>query len=99
MKPAILIFLLTVPFAQDRTVRGVMQPRPGAEAEDVEVKVHPVPVDPPSVAAADAELPDEGWLDFHPESKGLSGSGRAQCYTPDLGPSPKTQDSRSSLSF
>ena len=50
MKSTIVIFLLTVPFAQERTVRGVMQARPGADAEDVEVKVHPVPVDPPSVA-------------------------------------------------
>ena len=46
MKATIVIFLLTVPFAQERTVRGVMQARPGADAEDVEVKVHPVPVDP-----------------------------------------------------
>ena len=36
-----------------------MQARPGADAEDVEVKVHPVPVDPPSVAAADAEIPND----------------------------------------
>ena len=43
MKSTIVIFLLTVPFAQERTVRGVMQARPGADAEDVEVKVHPVP--------------------------------------------------------
>ncbi len=40
MKATIVIFLLTVPFAQERTVRGVMQARPGADAEDVEVKVH-----------------------------------------------------------
>ena len=40
-------------------MRGVMQPRPGAPAEDVEVKVHSVPVDPPSVPAPEAKLPDE----------------------------------------
>ena len=45
--------------AQERTVRGVMQPEPGAPAEEVEVKVHPVPVDPPSVPAAEADLPED----------------------------------------
>jgi hypothetical protein len=52
MRLAIFLLLATVAPAQERpskTVRGVMQPRPGAPAEDVEVKVHSVPVDPPSV--------------------------------------------------
>ena len=74
MKAAILIFLLTVPLAQERTVRGVMQPRPGADAEDVEVKVHPVPVNPSSVAAADAELPDEDLV------LGVVVDGKAMAY-------------------
>lgn len=56
----VLVFSLVSPLvAQERTVRGVMQPRPGAPEEDVEVEVHPVPVDPPSVAAAEATLPDD----------------------------------------
>ena len=55
----LLLFVITSTLAaQERTVRGVMQPRPGAPAEDVEVKVHPVPVDPPSVPAAETDLPD-----------------------------------------
>jgi len=49
----------TIGFAQERTVRGVMQPRPGAPEEDVEVAVHPVPVNPPSVSADEAGLPDD----------------------------------------
>lgn len=58
MKLAIFLLLATAAPAQERRVRGVMQPRPGAPAEDVEVKVHPVPVDPPSVPASEAKLPD-----------------------------------------
>lgn len=54
-----VLFLALTGAAQERTVRGVMQPRPGAPAEEVEVKVHPVPVDPPSMPAAEAELPDD----------------------------------------
>ncbi len=74
MKAAIVIFLLTAPLAQERTVRGVMQARPGADADDVEVKVHPVPVDPPSVAAADAEIPDDNLV------LGVVVDGKAMAY-------------------
>ena len=74
MKSTIVIFLLTVPFAQERTVRGVMQARPGADAEDVEVKVHPVPVDPPSVVAADAEIPNDDLV------LGVVVDGKAMAY-------------------
>ena len=43
---AFLLFLVTSTLAaQERTVRGVMQPRPGVPAKDVEVAVHSVPVD------------------------------------------------------
>lgn len=54
-----VLFLTMTGAVQERTVRGVMQPRPGAPAEEVEVKVHAVPVDPPSVPAAEADLPDD----------------------------------------
>ena len=74
MKSTIVIFLLTVPFAQERTVRGVMQARPGADAEDVEVKEHPVPVDPPSVAAPDAEIPNDDLV------LGVVVDGKAMAY-------------------
>ncbi len=43
---------------QSRTVRGRMQPRPGAPMGDVEVAVHQVPSDLPSVPAASADLRD-----------------------------------------
>lgn len=42
-----------------QSVRGRMQPRPGAPEEDVEVEVHEVPVNPPSVDADDAGLHDD----------------------------------------
>jgi len=38
------------------TVRATVQARPGGPLEDVEMAVHPVPVDPPSVPAAEATL-------------------------------------------
>ena len=40
--------------ASQRSVRGKMQPRPGAAEEEVEVAVHEVPVDPPSLSVAEA---------------------------------------------
>jgi len=60
--------------AQERTVTGVMQPRPGAEAEDIEVKVHPVPVDPASVPASESTLPDDDLV------LGVVIDGRAMAY-------------------
>lgn len=47
--------------AQDReTVRAEVQLRPGGPVEEVEMSVEPVPVDPPTVEAAEADLdPDE----------------------------------------
>ena len=54
-----LTLVAAAAFAQERKVKGVMQPRPGAPAEEVEVAVHPVPVDPPSVSAEEADLPDD----------------------------------------
>ncbi len=41
-----------------KTVKGMMQARPGGPLEEVEVTVHEVPVDPPAVPAAEAKLPD-----------------------------------------
>jgi len=38
-------------------VRAVMQDRPGGSMKEVEVAVHPAPVDPPTVAAAETKLP------------------------------------------
>lgn len=43
--------------APSKTVRAWVQPRPGAEPEQVEMPVYEVPVDPPSVAAREARLP------------------------------------------
>lgn len=47
--------------AQEReTVRAEVQLRPGGPVEEVEMRVQPVPVDPPTVAAEQADLnPDE----------------------------------------
>ena len=74
MKLAILLLLCAAAEAQERTVRGVMQPRPGAPAEDVEVKVHAVPVDPPSVPASEAKLPDDDLV------LGVFVDGKAMAY-------------------
>ncbi len=49
----------TAAAGQQRTVRARVQPRPGAPAEEIEMGVHEVPVNPPSVPAAEAELADE----------------------------------------
>lgn len=45
--------------AVPKTVKGKMQVRPGGPMEEVEVPVHPVPVDPPSVLASEAALGDD----------------------------------------
>ena len=57
-----------------RTVRGVMQDRPGAPERLVEVGVHEVPVDPPSVSAAEAALGDDELV------LGVVIDGRAMAY-------------------
>jgi len=41
---------------EPRTVRARVQPRPGAEVTELDMRVHRVPVDPPIVAAGDARL-------------------------------------------
>lgn len=74
MKVAAFLFLFGWVAGQERTVRGVMQPRPGAPAEDVEVKVHAVPVDPPSVPASEAKLPDDDLV------LGVFVDGKAMAY-------------------
>ncbi len=45
--------------SRQRTVRARVQPRPGAPPEEIDMRVHESPVDPPSVAAADADLADD----------------------------------------
>jgi len=42
-----------------RTVKGLVQVRPGGPLKEAEVRVHPVPTDLPSVPAAQAPLKDE----------------------------------------
>lgn len=42
-----------------RTVRAVVQPRPGAEPEEIDMRVHEAPVEPPSVEASEVELADD----------------------------------------
>lgn len=42
-----------------RTVRGRMQPRPGAPEKDVEVAAHEVATDVPSIPAKQARLADD----------------------------------------
>ncbi len=74
MSTATWMLLLVMSTVQERTVRGVMQPEPGAPAEDVEVQVHPVPVGPPSVLAAEADLPDDDLV------LGVVVEGKAMAY-------------------
>ncbi len=45
--------------SRQRTVRAHVQPRPGAPPEEIDMRVHESPVDPPSVAAAAADLADD----------------------------------------
>jgi len=51
----------TTPADQDetRTVRARVQSRPGGPVEDVEMTVHPVPVEPETVPAGDVDLDDD----------------------------------------
>jgi hypothetical protein len=74
MSTAIWMLLLVMSTAQERTVRGVMQPHFGAPAEEVEVQVHSVPVDPPSVPAAEADLSDDDLV------LGVVVEGKAMAY-------------------
>jgi hypothetical protein len=43
----------------DRTIHGTLQARPGGPVEEVEVKIHNVPVDLPSVTPAQSNLSDD----------------------------------------
>ncbi len=45
--------------SKPRKVKAFVQPKPGAAREEIEMTVHPVPVDPPLVSADDAEMDDE----------------------------------------
>lgn len=47
-----------VKHSSSKTVKGLMQTKPGGPIEDVEVGVHEVPVDLPLVAADSAHLSD-----------------------------------------
>ena len=44
---------------EPRTIRARVQPRPGAEIQDIDMEIRPVPTEPPSVAAGQAELGDD----------------------------------------
>ncbi len=62
---AALSLLSTAPLAgqetpsKPRTVHATVQPRPGSPMKEVDMRVHPVPVDPPIVAAKDAKLAED----------------------------------------
>lgn len=45
--------------SKPRKVTAFVQPKPGARREEIEMTVHPVPVDPPMVSADDAEMVDD----------------------------------------
>lgn len=47
------------PELKPRKVKAFVQPKPGAAREEIEMTVHPVPVDPPLVSAGDAEMDEE----------------------------------------
>lgn len=49
----------TKPELKPRKVKAFVQPKPGAAREEIEMTVHPVPVDPPMVSADDAEMDDD----------------------------------------
>jgi len=53
-----LLLLALAPQQADRTVHVRVQPRPGAPTEEIDMGVHEVPVDPPSVSAEEAALED-----------------------------------------
>lgn len=60
--------------SKPRTVKGAVQVRPGGPQQEVEVAVHPVPVDLPSVPAAEARLKDDELV------LGVVVGGRAMAY-------------------
>ncbi len=45
--------------SEQRTVRAYVQPRPGGPTELIDMRVHPSPVDPPSIDGAAANLTDD----------------------------------------
>lgn len=47
------------PELKPRKVKAFVQPKPGAPREEIEMTVHPVPVDPPMVSADDAEMDND----------------------------------------
>lgn len=57
-----------------RIIRARVQPRPGAEVAEVEMKVHPSPTDPASVPAGEATLDDDDLV------LGVVIEGRAMAY-------------------
>lgn len=57
-----------------RTVKAVVQPRPGAEPDEIDMRVHEVPVDLPSVPASDATLDDDDLV------LGVVADGRAMAF-------------------
>lgn len=62
------------PKPEVRIIRALVQPRPGAEVEEVDMKVHPSPTELTSVGAADAPLTDEDLV------LGVIVDGRAMAY-------------------
>jgi len=78
----ILVFTLTLATAtpliagdeSSRSIHVRVQPRPGAPVEDVDMKVHPSPVDLRSVSA------DEATLDEDELVLGIVADGQAMAY-------------------
>lgn len=62
------------PPSPPKSVRGLMQVRPGGPLEEVEVAVHAVPVDVPSIDAKDAAINDKDLV------LGVVISGQAMAY-------------------
>lgn len=62
------------PKPEVRIIRARVQPRPGAEVEEVDMKVHPSPTELTSVGAGDAPLADEDLV------LGVIIDGRAMAY-------------------
>lgn len=59
---------------EPRTVPARVQSRPGGPMEEVEMKVHPVPVQPRTVPADEVDLPDDELV------LGMVADGRAVAY-------------------
>lgn len=56
------------------TVRAVVQVRPGQAPEEVEMEVHPVPVDPPAREVGEVDLADDELV------LGIVAGGQAMAY-------------------